>query len=307
MKRGFQVVLLIGAAVLILQGAQSLRVPATFDGVLACEGCPASRVTLTIAKEGIYTLRRTILESDRDPESHYEIGRWEFNNDRLLLRGAASSEFALTGTSLRNSNGELRRRSQLALLDGTLQLRGLYRNGKFEECTTGKSFVLDAETERAIASLASGARQGLLTLLGHLEGASLVVDKPLKLSPGDTCASPSQQGASPSSVLEGTWVLTKVSGKPLPATVTRPPYLTFANGKASGFAGCNRFGGGFQATPASLKFDNLISTQMACAGAAMQIEDEFLQALQSTTTSRRSGDILELLSGGRLLATLRKR
>lgn len=67
-----------------------------------------------------------------------------------------------------------------------------------------------------------------------------------------------------------------------------------ADGKISGFAGCNRFFGTFVATDSTIEISALGATRMACAEPVMRQETVFLESLQSATTYGISGHLLFL-------------
>ncbi len=70
--------------------------------------------------------------------------------------------------------------------------------------------------------------------------------------------------AEPASPLAGGWIVESVSGKAV--TGPNPPTLNFgADGRVSGFGGCNRFSGGYTKSGVSLDFTGVVSTMMACA------------------------------------------
>jgi len=64
---------------------------------------------------------------------------------------------------------------------------------------------------------------------------------------------------------------------------------------AKGFAGCNRFSGGYQYAGDSLTLGPLASTKKACA-VGMTLETEFLGVLDDTRLFNIEGDTLELLN-----------
>jgi heat shock protein HslJ len=68
-----------------------------------------------------------------------------------------------------------------------------------------------------------------------------------------------------------------------PMTGTRLT-LVFKSGQVSGSSGCNRFHGAFTVKGNALTIHPLATTRMACEGAIMAQEQEFLSALQSATT-----------------------
>ena len=82
--------------------------------------------------------------------------------------------------------------------------------------------------------------------------------------------------------------------------------LEAATGRASGSGGCNRFTGRYQAGRDYLRFDELVSTRMACMD--MSVENAFFQALRRTRDYRIEGRTLELFDDrDRLLARLEER
>jgi heat shock protein HslJ len=102
--------------------------------------------------------------------------------------------------------------------------------------------------------------------------------------------------------LEGTaWVLDELPGHSLAGAgnVT----LQFADGRASGSDGCNRFAGGFTADAKALRFSPLAGTQMACAPEVMAQASVVTSALMATRGYRDAGQRLELLGAdGRTVA-----
>ncbi|MEN9420383.1 MAG: hypothetical protein RI988_4004 [Pseudomonadota bacterium] len=89
------------------------------------------------------------------------------------------------------------------------------------------------------------------------------------------------------SALEGVnWTLTHwAAGEP--ASLDRPIQWRMQAGRASGFAGCNRFQASAAAAPpdsaGALQFSPPAVTRMACEPEAMQAEARFLAALSSVT------------------------
>lgn len=77
------------------------------------------------------------------------------------------------------------------------------------------------------------------------------------------------------------WTVTTLGGT---AAGERPPTLQFtADGRANGFAGCNRWMSGAALSGEGLAFDRAASTMMACPDDAMQAERAFLDALSKVT------------------------
>ncbi|MGH8144974.1 MAG: META domain-containing protein [Rhodanobacteraceae bacterium] len=108
--------------------------------------------------------------------------------------------------------------------------------------------------------------------------------------------------------LDGTqWRFMKVAGASVPPKVTAT--LRFANGHASGKAGCNAYGAAYHvAADGSASFQQTLSTKMACLqpSGVMQIENGIFAAFRATArVEMRGGDNLVLLdASGQPLATL---
>jgi len=108
--------------------------------------------------------------------------------------------------------------------------------------------------------------------------------------------------------LEGRpWQLVELGGQ----SVSLPPgsdapFITFdtQGGKASGHGGCNRFFGSFQISGATLRFEELATTRMACPEPFASIEQQFLTALGETDGFAMDHRKLLLLSGSTVLARL---
>lgn len=111
--------------------------------------------------------------------------------------------------------------------------------------------------------------------------------------------------ASQAPLLGATWTLTELDGRPAgggqgnrPATLM----LDVNSPRASGFAGCNQFGGNYALQPPALQLSSLVSTRMACGGDGDALERRYLAALTSTRTYRLEGKTLQLLNEQRVLA-----
>jgi heat shock protein HslJ len=83
--------------------------------------------------------------------------------------------------------------------------------------------------------------------------------------------------------VEGTWELTSgsVDGEPIPLIESHPITITFEEeDRVSGTASCNSYGGSFEMAGASITFDQLFMTEMAC------------QPAETMTAERMYGDAL---------------
>lgn len=104
----------------------------------------------------------------------------------------------------------------------------------------------------------------------------------------------------------GRWMLDSLEGEKADSTNFGKgmPYLEFNKEemRVSGFAGCNRFMGGFTvAKENGISLDKLASTKMACMG--VDRESEFLAALDKADHYKVKGESLQLLSGKTELMT----
>lgn len=101
-------------------------------------------------------------------------------------------------------------------------------------------------------------------------------------------------------LIEGTqWKLTDIGGKPAAKAVTTT--LEFRQGRVGGKGGCNSYNGPVTVEITTrglhkIKFGNLVSTRMACPGAASTQETEYFQHLSKITQFKREGDELVLFT-----------
>jgi|GEM_PF-2661964 len=97
-------------------------------------------------------------------------------------------------------------------------------------------------------------------------------------------------------ILNTQWALRKLGGQPMAAAKQeRFLYLSRAEGRAEGLAGCNQFGGPFTiASEGVLRLGPLGTTRKACPDLAN--EGLFLQVLNQTQRYQVRGDTLLLLA-----------
>lgn len=94
-----------------------------------------------------------------------------------------------------------------------------------------------------------------------------------------------------------TWTLVTLSGEEVPAGVTTTLTLD-AEGNASGNAGCNQYGGGYELSGSSISFGEVGSTKMMCEEPAMGVETAYLAALATVDAWAMEGDTLTLSAAG---------
>ena len=92
------------------------------------------------------------------------------------------------------------------------------------------------------------------------------------------------------------WTLVSIgqAGTETPVPQGASPTIQFDESqRASGFSGCNTFGGGYQVQDGRLIFDQLVSTLIACQDQkVMDLEQRYLKAIQSAGEFTLSGDQL---------------
>jgi heat shock protein HslJ len=131
----------------------------------------------------------------------------------------------------------------------------------------------------------------------------LLVTACLALAACHPAAAGAAAGPASSASLTGReWRLVELEGRPAGVGAgERPATLRLEEGRASGFAGCNGFGGGYRADGSRLTFSTLAATRMAC-DQGMQLERDYLAALEATRSFRLTPRGLELLGGSGVLA-----
>jgi heat shock protein HslJ len=95
-------------------------------------------------------------------------------------------------------------------------------------------------------------------------------------------------------LLNGNEVETSEGGSDLHMT------LRLEENKVNGYAGCNNFFGTYETSERTLRFSKLASTKRACPD--MDLESEFLNALQSSEEYKIEGEQLTLYSNGEPIA-----
>ena len=105
------------------------------------------------------------------------------------------------------------------------------------------------------------------------------------------------------------WQLVEVGSEPVSLLDgEKQPHIMLdsTQKKASGFAGCNNFFGGYELDSASLKFGPVGSTRMFCPDLQLSLETEVFKALDQTSGWEIKDDVLLLLDGGDVLAQFTK-
>jgi heat shock protein HslJ len=134
---------------------------------------------------------------------------------------------------------------------------------------------------------------------------------PENFSPGDlrSQSKPPEQTGQPERQsgkrLENTyWKLVELNGRPITTSPNRPEayfQLDSRKKRLQGNSGCNIITGGYELSGDRITFTKIISTKMACHE-GMEIEREFLKALEASNNLRLTGENLELYGDDKLLA-----
>ncbi|MEZ5958872.1 MAG: META domain-containing protein [Hyphomonadaceae bacterium] len=86
-----------------------------------------------------------------------------------------------------------------------------------------------------------------------------------------------------------------------------PPTLAFAEDRASGYAGCNRWFASVGRTDQALEFSDIGSTRMMCSPPSMQAERGFMTALNDARGFRiENGELVLYDIGGADVARFRR-
>lgn len=96
------------------------------------------------------------------------------------------------------------------------------------------------------------------------------------------------------------WILTYLSDEPV--NTKRPPSMRFEKGRLSIFGGVNRMGGVYALVGESVTLGELMSTRMAGPPELMKLEAKFAKVMATVDGFHVSGNELELLSGGTVVA-----
>jgi heat shock protein HslJ len=132
------------------------------------------------------------------------------------------------------------------------------------------------------------------------------VQKPVESAapPAAAAAAPTSAAPAQPASLEGTsWVLASLPGKTL--ANGSPATITFAQGRASGSDGCNRFTMGFTTSGSQIQFPTQpAGTLMACPPGVQEQAQWFIQAVTAAQTWQVADGQLTLLdANGKTLAT----
>jgi putative lipoprotein len=114
---------------------------------------------------------------------------------------------------------------------------------------------------------------------------------------GCSLMQPSSTSTPKVDLIGSTWVAEDIDGAGV-IDNAQSTLVFGTDGRVSGRAGCNQYGGSVTLSGASLIMDQVFATKMACAPEAlMDQETRFLAALQATRSYRMDGSKLVLVDG----------
>ena len=148
---------------------------------------------------------------------------------------------------------------------------------------------------------------GIMTALFFVVGAC-TGNRPAEAPPADRPAPPDLSAAARAAGLTGReWQLIAFGDRPAPLGAGgRAATMQFdlADGRAGGFAGCNRYSASYVLKGGTLTFGPAVSTKMACDG-GMELETSFLSVLASVRRFELADSMLVLRGESDIVARLR--
>lgn len=106
----------------------------------------------------------------------------------------------------------------------------------------------------------------------------------------------------PPGITDKKWILKSLNDSTIGMVNNQTPYIEFIDSakRVNAYAGCNRMSGSFSLTENGIKFEQMLSTKMACPD--MITEDMLSLALSQTNAYKVVNDTLHLLHGEMPLA-----
>jgi len=244
------------------------------------------------------------------------------------LQFQSDAGYAVLGTGNVTNVDILLKRASAAAASASVpseNLRGMYSYmadaGWFVDCRSGARLAVAQEGDNAALEHAySMAKHEGAPMLATVEGRvedrmpmegpgprpTLIVQKFVSLT-AEGCSGPQ----SIAQLANTYWKLMTLNGTPAespPGTREIQMVLNSEDLRVNGFAGCNRFSGGYRVEGAKIEFTNVAGTMMACAGGGMELEQRFHKMLGSVAGWKISGETLQLTNAqGMTVATFESR
>lgn len=305
--------------------------PATFTGVLPCDGCAGLRYHLNLFPDDTYALRVTPLGGST--ESADEVGSWALSSDRravaldrpdgevtlFSLNDAMSLRLLdASGQAVREPRTvDLRRSSVFQPVEVRVTARGVWRSvygvSQFTECSTGQTWLLAGESVDSQLASAAAAR-------GRLAGEALTATISGSLRRGAPAATglshtftvaavavQADAGCNPRfavpSLVRTAWRLTELGGVTQAVGVPAGLVLEADTRQFSGAeaGGCVRLLGSYDVADGAIAFLPAGElTVSACADPSGADGRTLADALRGARTYRIVGRTLELFDADRV-------
>ena len=307
-----------------------LRLPATFKGILPCDGCEGVRAQLDLWPDGVFHLqRRPIGNASTDDDR----GRWRMEPERSILLLYGGREMPLTfevidPNTLRlhglTAGHDLQSDGVLMPADLSLGLHGMFRYmadaALFEECLTGRAYPVAMEDdyltlERAYLTAAKSepgtslmaSFDGEITLRPAMEGSAnvptVIVRRFIGIWPGQNCA----RAMTRASLVDQYWRIASLRGQVMNlAPGQREPRLLMNSGDKvyRARAGCTDLTGSYIIEGNRISFTAGGETQPVCPNGLADSEKLLAEMLASARTWSIEGQVLELFEdNGKPVAT----
>jgi copper homeostasis protein (lipoprotein) len=314
--------------------------PASFTGVLPCADCEGIEYHVDLFKDGAFYLRAGYL--GKPGGVHYDVGRYALSTDgvTLVLQGGREAPLYFSiedADTLRKLDIEARpidstldydltRAEPFSPAEPALPMRGMFvywaDAAAFSECLTGRSMPVAMEggyidLERAymgakvdppaaVMALVEGRIVQRMPMEGPGPVPTLIVDRFLRLAPGEECPPPFANAP----LRDTYWKLTFAGGQAvLPVEGQPEPHIVLRSEeeRVAGSDGCNRLIGGYSVHGDDISFGQMASTMMACPGGT-EVASRFAGALGTASGWRILGRHLELTdAAGTLVARFEAR
>jgi uncharacterized lipoprotein YbaY/heat shock protein HslJ len=287
-----------------------------------------TRAEVKTAKAPPYPFTLTYDPARINPSHRYNVRARIMAGDELMFQSDAG--YAVLGSGNVMHVDILLKRVSVSTSNASApaqNLRGMYSYmadaGWFVDCRSGVRLAVAQEGDNAaLESAYSKDRSAagvpiLATVEGRVEDRmpmegpgprpTLIVEKFVSIEPGEGCSGPASTAQ-----LENTyWKLMAIGDTPVATPAGAREIQMVLNSqerRVNGFAGCNRFSGGYTLEGSDrIRFNDIASTMMACAGPGMEIERDLHAMLSRVTGWKISGETLQLTHQGAAIATFESR
>lgn len=294
----------------------------TFTGTIPCSDCIRVDITLNIRPDSMYQIRKTYQTNEGSAKVESQVGKWLYlPKDNLLILGKQEGLLKTyfienkeilkfvewEGTdSASQIQYELIRSDELDPFYDTVKLSGKFviesGAGSLMECSTERSFRIRSGNDYSTLlqyymNTPHSRGQPLLTsvfakfVMGEDGKSELIIEKFHKLIPERDC-----KGKKIKSSLTGTfWRLIEVDGLEVTKSdYVRVPYLRLNSDRSfEAFGGCNQITGSYLVKGDLFKLNRTPSIRLACS-LGLEVENKFIEALNSSSTFQLDGEILEI-------------